>query len=241
MSRDPDDLRRFRYHTGASLRRVLPADGCPPLFRDLGLDGMALHLGPGLTRLAGPYSPITYLRTAEYVEPYTDHGQIGRLVFLEPMALRPWFSGVDHVYVAPVTRMPPADSIAVVPGGVSLAAVAAEAPALRTAAALREVLGGRIYDAQLSHTRHRVHSLQRSLADAERHAMPLRRCLQGADADLRDEARDAMQERDISEHDLCAAWHHLSDARRAHLAEVLPTLDPALLARGEGGPCPPRW
>ena len=56
--------------------------------------------------LAGPPSPITYMRTEAYVEPYTDHERIGRLVFLRPgstsattssMSSRRAISGADTV------------------------------------------------------------------------------------------------------------------------------------------------
>src|SRR4051794_38782708 len=100
---DPhDDLSRFRYHTGATLRRLGPDEPSPRLYRDVGPEAMAHFLSGQLVRLAGPFAPILYTRTASYREPYTDYEPIGRLVFPRPRELRPWFSGVADVYVAPV-------------------------------------------------------------------------------------------------------------------------------------------
>src|SRR3954469_6225574 len=95
-----DDLSGYRWHTGATLRPVNPGEGCPVLFRDIGPAALALFLRGRLPRLAGPPSPIVYMRTAEYVEPYTDFEQTGRLALLRPLGLRPWHSGLPHVYVA---------------------------------------------------------------------------------------------------------------------------------------------
>ena len=98
------DLARFRYHTGATLRRLAPDEPCPRLYRDIGPEAMARFLAGRLARLAGPLAPILYSRSAAYREPYRDFEPVGRLVFLRPRELRPWFSGVEHVYVAPVPR-----------------------------------------------------------------------------------------------------------------------------------------
>ena len=75
-----DDLSGFRWHTGATLRPVQPGEACPVLFRDIGPAALALFLRGRLRRLAGPLSPLVYLRTADYTEPYTDYERTGRLV-----------------------------------------------------------------------------------------------------------------------------------------------------------------
>src|SRR5437764_15080723 len=77
-----DDLAGFRWHTGATLRPVAQAEACPVLFRDIGPEALALFLRRRLRRLAGPMSPLVYMRTAEYTEPYTDYERTGRLVLL---------------------------------------------------------------------------------------------------------------------------------------------------------------
>jgi hypothetical protein len=72
--RDLDEnLARFRYHTGATLRRLAPEEPCPRLYRDIGPQAMARFLAGRLERLAGPLAPILYSRTAAYREPYRDH------------------------------------------------------------------------------------------------------------------------------------------------------------------------
>src|SRR3954469_18418646 len=84
------NLSRFRYHTGATLRPLRPDEPCPVLFRDLGVDATLLFLQGELVRLAGPLSPVIYMRTPDYVEPYTDHEAVGRLIFLRPLGVQPW-------------------------------------------------------------------------------------------------------------------------------------------------------
>ncbi len=224
-----DDLRRFRYHTGAPLRPLAAGEPCPVLFRDLGLDGMQLFLEGRLRRLAGPLSPITYLRDVGYQEPYTDHGSIGRLVFLQPMQLHPWRSGVPSIFVADARRGCDPDSFGFVPGGQPGAAVARALAGAGSRLELREALGGARYDEALQDTRERIGALARSLATSEQRAGPLRGMLQSSEGRLRDRARELMLRADIDEHDLCAAWHHLPADRRAALSAGLAALDPAHL------------
>ena len=151
-----DDLSRFRYHTGAALRRVDDDEFSPVLFRDIGADGMELFLTGKLRRLAGPYAPITYIRSSEYSEPYTDFEQIGRLVILQSRQLGIWHSGVDAIYVAPVDRIGDQDSIGWVPGDAPLATAAQRLQGVATRAELREVLGGGAFDDAIRETRSRL-------------------------------------------------------------------------------------
>jgi hypothetical protein len=216
-----DDLRGYRFHTGAPLQPLASDETCPVLFRDVGPVGMTLFLRGELLRLAGPLSPITYMRTEEYVEPYTDHEQIGRLVFLRPLELQPWFSGVHHIYVARAQRMTEADSIGFVPGDVPLAKAAQLLADVTTAQELREVFAGKLHDDACAETLRRLSVLSEQLADSERLAEPLRCLLQSGDSAGRERARATMDRLDISEHDLCAAYHHLSRERREHLNDAL--------------------
>jgi hypothetical protein len=219
-----DDLRGCRFHTGAALS-PLPADEpCPVLFRDVGPVGMTLFLSGELRRLAGPWSPITYMRTEDYVEPYTDHEQIGRLVFLRPLELQPWYSGVSHIYVAHAHRMANADGIGFVPGDVSLAKAAQMLRDVRNTHELRDVFAASTYDDICAETVRRLQVLTQELAESEKRAEPLRRWLQSGDAAKTGFAREHMQRLGISEHDLCAAYHHLPKDRRAFLHEALKRL-----------------
>src|SRR4051812_10889489 len=138
-----DPLARYRSHTGADLRPIGPDEPCPILFRDVGPAALARFLRGELRRLAGPYTPITYLRTAAYEEPYTDHEAIGRLVFLRPLCLHPWHSGVPSIYVARATRTGDPATIGFAPGALPLAEVARRAAEVTDVSGLREVLGGR--------------------------------------------------------------------------------------------------
>ncbi len=223
-----EDLSRFRWHTGAALRPLSADEPCPILFRDLGPEALARFLRGTLPRLAGPLTPITYLRTADFREPYTDFESTGRVVVLRPLALRPWHSGVPEVFVA--RAVPGVDEAIVgfVPGALDLAEVGRRALAMRHTAELREELGGAAYDELVREELDRLDRLGEELRTTERAAAPLRRRLQSRDAGERRRARDDMALCGIGEDDLCAAWHHLPRERRRALREAL--------ARVEGAP-----
>ncbi len=214
-------LRRFSFHTGAPLRPLHPDEPCPPLLRDLGPEASQAFLAGRLTRLAGPLSPIIYLRTASWAEPYTDHGAIGRLVALRPLELGVWHAGVPHVYVASAQARPPAETLAFAPGHLSLEAAQALAAEAPDQAAWREALGGTLYDAMLVDQADRLQALAAELAAAEALGQPLRASLKVPDAVVRLPALQLMAEAGLSEHDLCAAWHHLPAARRRFIREAL--------------------
>jgi hypothetical protein len=223
-----EDLSGFRWHTGASLRPVGQEEVCPVLFRDIGPAALALFLRGRLRRLAGPMSPLVYMRTAEYVEPYTDHERTGRLVLLRPLLLHPWHAGNPHVYVAQAG--PGIDTLTVgfIPGEVPLAEAARLAREVEDVGQLREVLGGRGYDEAVAESLLALDRLGEELARSEIQAAPLRRQLQSPDRAEREMARTAMGRVGLTEADLCAAWHHLPRERRGRIAEALCRLDPCL-------------
>jgi hypothetical protein len=230
-----DDLSAFSYHTGTALRPVRADEPCPVLFRDLGLMATARFLRGDLRRLAGPLTPITYLRTHDYVEPYTDHEHIGRLILLRPLALAPWHSGLPHIYVARAIRWPECETLGFVPGDVPLAAAAALCANLRSTSELREALGGRHHDETVRDTLHRLERVAAELEAVEVRAGCLRRAFQAPNRRSRELARAEMHRLGITENDLCAAWHHLPRERRAFLGEVVAELrmnviDPASYA-----------
>lgn len=212
-------MRRYRWHTGATLRPVSPDEPLPVLFRDVGPVATARFLAGDLNRLAGPMTPITYMRSHHYVEPYTDHARIGRLVILDPRALGVWHSGLPHVWVAEARRT--SDAVAYVPGHWSLADAATRLAGVHCANEVREALGNREHDEAIAAARIRLTALNRACTAAERRAEPLRRRLQSQDDHVRAAARAEMVAKDIDETDLCVAWHHLPTARRAYLTEVL--------------------
>ena len=216
-----ESLARYSWHTGAPLSPLAPGEACPALFRDIGPQAMAAFLSRGhLPRLAGPFSPLVYMRTADYAEPYVDHGRIGRLVILDPLALEPWHSGVPAIYVARSSRAPDWASIGFIPAEVPLATAAARiAEGVKEARALPELFPD--HEARVAATRARLEALATSLERTESAAAPLRRQLQSGDRRAREAALATMAEREITEADLCTAWHHLSDERRAFLEEVL--------------------
>lgn len=219
MSRDSssDDLSRYRWHTGAPLRPLDPEERIEPLFRDVGPIALASFLRGTLTRLAGPYTPLTYLRTWRWREPYVDHARTGRLVVLRPRELGVWHAGVEHVFVARATRAHAADAVGYVPGALTLSEAAAKLDGARTASELREALGGREHDQRCAYDADMLSRLNEGAERAEKFAEPLRRALQSLDAQERRRARDAMAEHGLDERDLCSAWHHVPDDRRARM------------------------
>lgn len=189
------------------------------LFRDIGPVAMSTFLQGRLQRLAGPLSPIIYMRGAGYREPYVDYEAIGRLVFLQPRRLNPWHSGVDPIYIACARSCAVDDSVAFVPGHCDLAGLARqEAGDLNE---LRECLGGRDYDQQRLATLERLEIMARELARVEQRAEPLRRLLQCGRSEEKLRVRQQLESWGLSESDLCAAWHHLPPERRRRLAESL--------------------
>jgi hypothetical protein len=216
-----EDLSRFRWHTGAALRPIAPDEPCPILFRDLGPAALARFLRGTLERLAGPLSPITYLRTAAFAEPYVDHEATGRIIVIRPLALRPWHAGVPHVFVSRAAPGIDRAVVGFVPGGLDLAAVGRRAAGMRSTVELREELGGPVYDDLRAAELARLDRLGEELDATEAAAAPLRRRLQSRDAGERRRARDVMAAAGISEDDLCAAWHHLPRARREAVREAL--------------------
>ena len=210
------DLRRYRWHTGAELRRVDPDQALEPLFRDIGTDALLLFLRGELRRLAGPMTPLTYTRTWRWQEPYVDYEQTGRLVFLRPHALEPWHSGVEHVYVAPASTRVSDDAFGYVPGDVSLREHAERLSDVRTRPELREALGGSLYDERLEHDRARLVSLHAEREESERRLRPLREALQRGEP----EAREKLERLGIQESELCQAFHHVSREARARILEL---------------------
>lgn len=216
-----DDLSGFRWHTGATLRPLADGEPCPLLFRDVGPVALALFLRGALPRLAGPLSPIVYLRTADHVEPYTDYEKTGRLVMLRPLALGPWHSGVPHVYVSKARPGVDRAAVGFVPGDVPLAESANRLSGATDTGELREAFGGRAYDEAVTESLHQLDRLAEELARSEPLADPLRQAIQSSDRGVRGRARDRMARAGLTESDLCTAWHHLPRDRRAWVAEAL--------------------
>ncbi len=232
-----EDLRRYRYHTGAPLTPLDPDEVCPVLFRDIGPAAMATFLRSGvLPRLAGPLSPIGYMRTADYAEPYVDHGQIGRLVLLRPLTLAPWHSGIATIYIASASRPVHWPTIAFVPGALPLRDAAHELALVRDRRELREVYGGCVFDDVVADTLGRLDHLQHSLSESERLAGPLRGHLQKGDRTSRKHARKLLESTGLTEGDLCSAWHHISASRRDFIQRALEDIAGPIDALGAAHP-----
>jgi hypothetical protein len=215
------DLSAFRYHTGAQPTRLAPGEACPPLFRDVGVEAMARFLRGDLQRLCGPISPITYLRTADYREPYTDYGRIGRIMLLQPHSVTPWHSGIETVYIAPRQTCIDSATMVFIPGEIPLADAASQLAGARCLRDIAEAFGERQYEEARIETLARLHDLEQTHADTEQWAAPLRRLFQSMNQSDRDQAREWMQRKHLCESDLCTAWHHLPAERRSYIREAL--------------------
>jgi hypothetical protein len=230
-----DDLAGFRWHTGATPRPLTPAESCPVLFRDIGPAALALFLHGRLSRLAGPLSPLVYMRTEDYVEPYTDYERTGRLLILRPLLLHPWHSGVPHVYVARARPGVDAAPIGFVPGETALTAAARIASELTDTCQWPEALGVRFYSEAVTESLHALERVAAELAQTEVLAAPLRNCLQSPERRWRERARAEMERVGLTEADLCSAWHHLPRERRGWIADALRRVDASLRRpQGEG-------
>lgn len=216
-----DNLAGFRWHTGATPRAISPEEACPVLFRDIGPAALALFLRDRLPRLSGPLSPLIYMRTADYVEPYTDYERTGRLLILRPLLLHPWHSGTPSVYVARARSSVDAAMVGFVPGDVPLSEAARRAESLTSICQWRESLGGRCYDEVVAESLYALDQLAAELAASEDLAAPLRDSLQSRDRDVRQRTRDQLERVGLTEMDLCTAWHHLPHPRRDWIAETL--------------------
>lgn len=215
------NLRQFQYHTGAPIVPLAADEPCPPLFRDIGLDGVSRFLRGELTRLCGPLSPITYLRTAAYREPYVDHGQIGRLMLLAPRAVGPWHSGIEAVYVAPREIRIEPETMVFIPAEISLATAADRYADVRSRREFVEAMGVSLYQAMTIDSQERITELQQTHQETERLAAPLRQLFQSPAQRDRERAARWLEQAELSETDLCTAWHHLPRERREHIRASL--------------------
>jgi hypothetical protein len=212
------DLREFRWHTGGTVRPLGAGEPRPVVFRDLGPAATLRLLEGRLARLAGPTSPVTYLRTAAYREPFVDHGQFGRVAVLPCAVAAVWHAGIAEVFITDADARFEPRAMAVVPDR-DLDALARQAAAMRDARELREQLGGAVHDDWLADTADRLRAFGRELADVEAHLAPLRRAFQAPDRAHRRRARERMATLGLTEVDLCAAWHHIAPARRAEVID----------------------
>ena len=210
------DLSRFRYHTGAT--PIRPADfKVSVLFRDVGPAGITLFLSKRLRRLAGPLSPVLYLRTGAYVEPYQDSEEIGRLAFLRPAEMDPWFSGSKDIYIADSGLLPERCSIAFVPTDLTNQDGAARISQCTDIGSIREELGSHLYDEMLRDVQFRTARLIAEQQASEQIARSVRMTFQRGSMDERSELRESMKQYGVTEPDLCSAWHHVPHDRREAL------------------------
>lgn len=214
------DLREYSWHTGAPVRGLDADERCPMLFRDLGPAATLALIRGRLPRLAGPTSPVTYARTARYVEPYTDHEHFGRVAMLAWGAWRPWHSGVAEVYVTDADARFDPECMSLVRDDIDLARLDSDARSMASIADLREALGPTHGEWSADLAR-RLDAFTEELTRVDAALTPLRAAYQSLDRDERARARDRMHRLSLTERDLCSPWHHVDRARRELVLDVL--------------------
>jgi hypothetical protein len=227
-SASDENLARFRFHTGAPITRLSAGESCPPLFRDIGFEAMGRFLRGQLRRLCGPLSPITYLRTADYREPYIDYGRIGRIMLLQPQAVTPWHAGIDAVYVASRGTLIDPNTMVFIPAEIPLALASERFAAVKQRRELVDAIRPQHYQAMIAATIERLEKIERTHQETELVAAPLRKLFQSAKPRERDAAVQCMDQAGLSESDLCTAWHHLPDERREFISAAYQTIAEAL-------------
>ncbi len=216
-----EDLSRYRYHTGAQPRRLECDEPCPPLFRDVGMEPMSRFLQGRLTQLCGIHSPITYLRSADYREPYVDHGCIGRIMLLKPEAVRPWHSGIDTVYIAARTIKIDPQSMIFIPAEISLHEAATRFVDAACLDEVLEIVGRADYQSMQQATHSRLTELIETHVQSEKKGAKLRCKFQSWQQGDREIAAKWMDKLGLTESDLCTAWHHIPTARREWIQAAL--------------------
>ncbi|MBI2372365.1 MAG: hypothetical protein HYV07_00060 [Deltaproteobacteria bacterium] len=214
-----DRLSTYSWHTGGRVEPLDPDEPCPLLFRDLGPRPTLTFLTGRLRRLAGPMSPLLYLRTERWQEPYTDHSGCGRLVFLRPLLVRPWRSGVPFVFVARGSADLDRSALGWVPSGVGLDRAADLLSAVANVDELREALGGRDYDAAREAAAAGLVELISQEDESERALGPLRAAHRSSHAQTRLRAETELFALGLSEHDLNDSWGHLAPDDRDRILE----------------------
>jgi hypothetical protein len=80
--------------------------------------------------------------------------------------------------------------------------------------AIRETLGGSLYDEHMAHLAANLHRLNVEQRASEKLARPVRRILQSGVLAKREALQRDMAQHGVSERDLCSAWHHIPRERR---------------------------
>lgn len=215
------NLSRYRYHTGGLPTPLDPDEPCPVLFRDVGFEAMARFLNGELEWLCGPLSPVTYLRTTDYCEPYTDYIGIGRIMLLQPRSISPWRSGVESVFIASRKIQVDVDGMVFIPQEVSFSGDSAQFLYAKSIRDVEDIFGVRCYRDAKQETRLKLEQAIAEHAESETLAGPLRKLFQSADECERERARAQMQRLSLTESDLCTAWHHLPQQRREQIRWAL--------------------
>ena len=214
------DLSVYSWHTGGAVRALDADERCPTLFRDLGPSATLALLRGRLPRLAGPTSPVTYARTARYVEPYADHEHFGRVVMLAWGAWRPWHSGVAEVYVTDADARFDPTCMSLVRDDIDLARLDTDARSMTKIDELGEALGP-THREWSAHLAHRLEAFAEELARVDAALTPLRAAYQTYSREERSRARDRMERLGLTELDLCSPWHHLDRSRREVVLGVI--------------------
>ena len=184
----------------------------PPLFRDVGPDGIRDFLEDALNRLGGPAAEVVYLRTAEVPCPTRAGEEFGELIFLQPRSLEPRPAPEPGIYVARADAQAVPGSIGWVPPGTDRRTLSRAAEAMRTEAELREHLGD-AYEEGKERMRRTVREYQEERSVVEGIAARLRENL--------GEFRQDLERAGLRESDLIGPWFEFDPARRRRILDTL--------------------
>ena len=208
------NLRKYRWHVGTTPFPCSDSEPRPLLYRDVGLEGLDLFLRDKLRRLAGPLSPVTYVRTSAYREPYVDEENTARLVVLPSSSLPLWHSGQKDIYLLPADIAISNLQLALAPGDVPRSEIDHRLQDACSTMEAREALGGQIYDEYIHEHREHIHKLLKERSAQESFSSRLRRQFQSGCAEEQARIREWLLRHDLSENDLTAAFHHVPRKKR---------------------------
>lgn len=184
----------------------------PPLFRDVGPDGIRAFLEDALDRLGGPAADVVYLRTAEVPCPTRAGEEFGELIFLQPRSLAPSRTNETGMYIARTDARAAAGSIGWVSPGTDRRILSRAAEGMKTEAELRSHLG-EAYEEGKERMRRNVHEYQEERSIVEGIAARIRQNLEDVRPDL--------ERAGLREADLFGPWFQLDPSRRRQILETL--------------------
>lgn len=227
------DVRAGGEELGTIARPVGEDEAVPTLYRDVGPQALGLFHEGALVNLEGPGSSCIFMRDATLPGFTEVVGELGVLTILQPVSMGPWVSGQSGIWIAENGRWPAKGAIAFAPPEASSDLVALDAKLVDVpdAAALREALGGALYDKQVDDAKNKLRQYLEDWEGVERNSIPLRALLDGPSEARREELKEILAGEGLTEKDLLANWFHLTRTRRDQVRVTIASLSARLAPR----------